>query len=303
MVRPELRLIVTNRCNLKCFYCYHKDQEAKGAFTDLYLNQVDAITQIASDLSLSHIHLTGGEPTLRHDLDQIINRLKNYGLKDVALTTNGTRLTEDYIKTMKTAGLNEMHVHLPSLNRDVYLRTTKCDLDPKKIADTVANASRQGLEIRFNTPVSELNYDGIKDLLNYAYDNRIGVALIQIASSRDYLGEYEIIGRDKIENLLFEWVKSKDFKITQDPRYEDFGNSYNINSKIQVQILPTSRTHDPGIDNRVWIGTDGEKYLFSISLDENPVVTDSGGLKFLIRSKYALFEYLSNFQNKKCNTI
>ncbi|MCX6821938.1 MAG: radical SAM protein [Candidatus Aenigmarchaeota archaeon] len=294
MVRSEIRLIVTDRCNLKCFYCYHNDKEAKGPFTDLYLNQVDAIAQIASDLNLPHIHLTGGEPTLRHDLDQVIKRLKNYGVKDVALTTNGTRLTEEYIKAMKTAGLNEMHVHLPSLNRDVYLRTTKCDLDPKKIADTVANASHQGF--RFNTPVSGLNYEGIKDLLDYAYDNRIGVALIQIAPSRDYLGEYGIIGRDKIEDLLFEWVKSRGFKITQDPTYEDFGNSYNIDSKIQVQILPTSRTHDPGIDNRVWVGTDGEKYLFSFSLDENPVVTDSRGLKFLIRSKYALFKSYLNPQ-------
>jgi hypothetical protein len=172
-------------------------------------------------------------------------------------------------------------------------------LDPKKIADTVANASHQGLKIRFNTPVSELNHEGVKDLLNYAYDNRIGVALIQIAPSRDYLGEYGIIGRDKIEDLLFEWVKSKGFKIIQDASYEDFGNSYNIDSRIQVQILPTSRTHDPGIDNRVWVGTDGEKYLFSFRLDENPVVTDSRGLKFLIRSKCALYKHLSSSQ-KTC---
>lgn len=295
MIRPEIRLIIKNRCNLKCFYCYHDNQEAKGPFADIYLNQVDVIAQIASDLGLPHIHLTGGEPTLRHDLDQIIRKLKYYKVKDVALSTNGTRLTEEYIKAMKTAGLNEMHVHFPSLERDIYFKTTKCDLDPRKIADVVANASHQGLKVRFNTPVSELNYEGVKDLLNYAYEKDIDVALIQIAPSRDHLGEYGIIRHGKIKDLLFEWSQYKGFEITPDSSYKDFGNSYNLNSKIQVQILPTIRTHDPGIDNRVWVGTNGEKYLFSYNLDEDPIITDSRGLKFLIRSKYALFEYLSKF--------
>jgi len=286
-------LIVTNRCNLKCFYCYYDNQETKGPFADIYLDQVDTIARVASGLSLSHIHLTGGEPTLRHDLDHVIRKLKLRGVKDVALTTNGTRLTEEYIKTMKTAGLDEMHVHLPSLERDSYSKTTECDLNPKKIADTVANASHQGLKVRFNTPVSELNYRDVRSLLDYAYEVRVGVGLMQIAPSKEYSWEYEIIGHNKIEELLFEWANSKNLKIVPNPSYEDFGDSYNIDSKIQVQILPTSK-NNPESDNRAWVGTDGKNLLFSYSLDENPVITDAKGLSFLIRSKYALYRTFEN---------
>jgi cyclic pyranopterin phosphate synthase len=111
-----LRISVTDRCNLRCAGC------RPGRVTPLPRErlltpvEIETVTRVAVGLGFRKVRLTGGEPTLRPDLVEIVERLASLrGVEDLALTTNGTRLT-DLARPLARAGLHRVNVHLDSLD-------------------------------------------------------------------------------------------------------------------------------------------------------------------------------------------
>ena len=82
----SLRLSITQRCNLNCFYCYNEGQE-KNAL-ELSGAEIEAIIRTASSLAISKLKLTGGEPLVRADVAHIVERTSQY-VTETSLTTNG----------------------------------------------------------------------------------------------------------------------------------------------------------------------------------------------------------------------
>ena len=287
MARPEVRLEVVGTCNLRCYYCYNEYLEANGPFGSPSLAQVAELAGIFRQSGLPHVHLTGGEASLRSDLDLLVMQLKQAGIRDVALSSNGSRLTKDYVLRLAKVGLTELHVHLPSLSADVYRLVTRASLTPANAVECALFASQLGIRVRFNTPVSQCNEADIPKILDFGYANRIGVGLIKIESAPDRRVDLKALSLGEVRELFRSWCESSRYSVERDAGYLDFGEPYFVNGWFPVQLLDTSRIHNPRLDNRVWVGATERAFLFSESLDVGAIEVSSEGLHVLLVDKYA----------------
>ena len=117
----NLRISVTQRCNLNCPYC-HREGESNSTTTagEMKVEEIIRITEIAIRLEISNIKLTGGEPLLRNDITKIVEGIANIlGINDLSMTTNGVRLSL-FAKELKHEGLMRVNISLPSLNFKTY---------------------------------------------------------------------------------------------------------------------------------------------------------------------------------------
>lgn len=118
-----LRLSITERCDLKCKYC----REAEGLCpkqAELSAAEFERIARTAASLGVNKIRLTGGEPLLRRDAVEIIERLNNIpGIGEISMTTNAQHL-RDRAAELKSAGLSRLNISLDSLNAERYHKLT-----------------------------------------------------------------------------------------------------------------------------------------------------------------------------------
>ena len=114
----NLRISLTQRCNLRCPYC-HREGETSPS-TEMSLEEILRIARIALDLKISRVKLTGGEPLLRSDILQIVKGIAELqGLRDLSMTTNGTLLSS-FAKELRKNGLARVNVNIPTLSSRKY---------------------------------------------------------------------------------------------------------------------------------------------------------------------------------------
>ena len=124
----NLRLSVTDRCNLRCEYCMPEDDYAWLPREDvLHFEETSALVDVFLGLGVDKIRLTGGEPLLRRDVSELVRMIAaKPGLKDLALTTNGVLLA-DQTDALKAAGLGRITVSLDTLHADRFKALTRFD--------------------------------------------------------------------------------------------------------------------------------------------------------------------------------
>lgn len=118
----NLRISVTQRCNLHCPYCHREGQEREpnDSVVEMTAPEIIRLAKIAISLGISKIKLTGGEPLLRKDILDVVAGIAGLeGLKDLSMTTNGAFL-ESLAKDLRARGLMRVNISLPSLTADVY---------------------------------------------------------------------------------------------------------------------------------------------------------------------------------------
>lgn len=124
----NLRISVTDRCNIRCFYCMPEDGVRfmqRGEI--LSYEEIERFTRIAASLGITRLRITGGEPLVRRDLPVLIRKLIAVpGIHDLALTTNGV-LLPDLAGPLYEAGLRRINIHLDTLDRERFLRITRRD--------------------------------------------------------------------------------------------------------------------------------------------------------------------------------
>ena len=127
-VHDNLRISVTDRCNIRCFYCMPETGvkfEARSEILDF--EEIERFVRIAVGLGIRKLRVTGGEPLVRRDLPVLIGRLaKIPGIQDLALTTNGVLLDEQ-AEALYAAGLRRLNVHVDTLDRARFLEITRRD--------------------------------------------------------------------------------------------------------------------------------------------------------------------------------
>src|SRR5215216_4551902 len=124
----NLRISVTDRCNLRCEYCMPEDDYVWLPREDvLHFEETSALVDVFLSLGVDKIRLTGGEPLLRRDLPALVRMIAaKPGLKDLALTTNGVLLAAQ-AEALKDAGLGRITVSLDTLQRERFLKLTRFD--------------------------------------------------------------------------------------------------------------------------------------------------------------------------------
>ncbi|HOS92697.1 MAG TPA: radical SAM protein [Armatimonadota bacterium] len=119
-----LRISVTDTCNLRCYYCAPPSGAPRASRDPLRAREIAEVARVAASLGITKFRITGGEPTLRSDLPQIVESLAELpGLTDLAMTTNGTRLAP-LAARLRDAGLRRVNVSLDSVDPARYREIT-----------------------------------------------------------------------------------------------------------------------------------------------------------------------------------
>jgi cyclic pyranopterin phosphate synthase len=180
-VHDNLRISVTDRCNIRCFYCM---PETDVLFVDrreiLDFEEIERFVRIAVSLGITKLRVTGGEPLVRRDLPELIRRLAAIpGIRDLALTTNGVLLPE-LAEPLYEAGLRRLNVHIDTLDRERFRHITRRD-DLPKVLEGLETAKRLGYgRIKLNAvAVKNLVEPDIVPLARYARENGFEVRYIE----------------------------------------------------------------------------------------------------------------------------
>ncbi len=165
----NLRLSVTDRCNLRCQYCMPEDDYVWLPREDvLQFEETSALVDVFLSLGVDKIRLTGGEPLLRRNLATLVSMIAaKPGLKDLALTTNGVLLA-DQIDALKSSGLGRITISLDTLHRDRFKALTRFD-ELDAVHAGIASAQRVFGSLKLDTVVIRgVNDDELVALVEYA---------------------------------------------------------------------------------------------------------------------------------------
>jgi GTP 3',8-cyclase len=124
----NLRISVTDRCNIRCFYCMPEENvKFEPRAQILTFEEVERFARIAAGLGVRKLRITGGEPLLRKNLATLIQKLIAIpGIEDLAVTTNGVLLAAQ-AQELYDAGLRRINVHLDTLDRERFKQITRRD--------------------------------------------------------------------------------------------------------------------------------------------------------------------------------
>jgi cyclic pyranopterin phosphate synthase len=175
----DLRISVTDRCNLRCVYCMPAEGMPWLPKDDLLTyEEITRFARIALDLGVTGIRLTGGEPTVRAHLPVLVRKLAALGV-DLALTTNGATL-DAVAEDLVAAGLGRVNISLDTLRRDRFVALTRRDQLDAVLAGIDA-AVAAGLDpVKVNTVVVRgVNDDEIVDLAAFGRERGVTVRFIE----------------------------------------------------------------------------------------------------------------------------
>ena len=181
----SLRLSITQRCNLSCFYCHN---EGQGKNTqELSPAEIEAIAKAASSLGISKLKLTGGEPLVRADVARIVERASPY-MSETSLTTNGVNLVQ-YTHQLKQAGLSRVNVSLPSIDADTYQRITGKPYQSQVIQGIQKAASEGFGLLKINAVLLKgVNEGEVDQLAEFCFENRAILQLIELEVLKEQVG-------------------------------------------------------------------------------------------------------------------
>jgi GTP 3',8-cyclase len=166
----NLRLSVTDRCNLRCQYCMPEEEYVWLPRDDvLSFEEMTQLVDVFADLGVDKVRLTGGEPLLRRDLDRLVRLLAdNPRLRDLAITTNGVLLAEQ-ADALRAAGLHRVTVSLDTLREDRFRLLTRRDTHARVLEGIAAVAQSGWPGLKIDTVVMRgVNDDELVDLLEFA---------------------------------------------------------------------------------------------------------------------------------------
>lgn len=179
-IHNNLRISVTDRCNIRCFYCMPAEDVV---FMDrshlLTFEEIERVARVGTTLGIDKLRLTGGEPLVRKDLPVLVEKLVGIdGINDVGLTTNGVLLT-DHATALKSAGLERLNISLDALTAEKFKQITRRDVFDQVIAGVHA-ALDAGFRIKVNAvAVRGLTEDQIVPFGEFARETGVEVRFIE----------------------------------------------------------------------------------------------------------------------------
>jgi len=125
-VHNNLRISVTDRCNIRCFYCMPADNvEFMPKENLLSFEEIERVVRVGTTLGIDRVRLTGGEPLVRRDLHVLVRKLAAIpGIIDIGLTTNGI-LLEEQAQELRDAGLKRLNISLDALDPEIFRKVTR----------------------------------------------------------------------------------------------------------------------------------------------------------------------------------
>ena len=166
----NLRLSVTDRCNLRCSYCMPEEEYAWLPRGDiLTFEEVKRLIDVFADLGVDKVRLTGGEPLLRRDLSRLVRMIASEPrIRDLAITTNGILLAQE-ARALRDAGLHRVTASLDTLRPERFLALTRRDSFHQVLEGIETVWAMDWAGLKLDTVVMRgVNDDELVDLLEFA---------------------------------------------------------------------------------------------------------------------------------------
>ncbi len=190
-----LRISITDRCNLRCFYCMPPSGVEKLDHHDiLSFEDIEKITKAAVDMGVSKVRFTGGEPLVRKDFSDLVKSISKLPtINDISLTTNGILLAEQ-VDDLYSAGLNRVNISLDTLKQTKFYEITGVD-GMNQVFRGIDKAIETGLTpVKINVVVIKgMNQDEIKDFARLTYYKPLEIRFIEympVGESNNWSGKY-----------------------------------------------------------------------------------------------------------------
>jgi GTP 3',8-cyclase len=176
-----LRISVTDRCDLRCRYCMAEQMTFLPRSALLRLEEIAVIAERFIARGVSKVRLSGGEPLVRRDVVELVDRLGaslGHGLDELTMTTNGTRLAE-FAPRLHAAGMRRVNVSMDSRDLDRFRHITRHG-DVGQVLRGIAAAKAAGLRVKVNAvALKGLNEEELPDLLAWCVEQGHDLSLIE----------------------------------------------------------------------------------------------------------------------------
>lgn len=175
-----VRLAVTDRCNLRCFYCMPEEGIKYVARQELLTyEEMTRLMEVLVSMGIEKLRITGGEPFVRKDMMDFLRSISRLeGLRKINITTNGT-LTEKLVPELKTLGINAVNLSLDTLDRERFFNITRRD-EFDKVMGTYRALLEHGIPTKINTVVMEgKNTEDIIPMTELARDQPVSIRFIE----------------------------------------------------------------------------------------------------------------------------
>lgn len=256
-----LRLSITEMCNFTCNYCLPNGNECDTSKHNMTLDEISTLVQAFARLGTSKIRITGGEPSLRKDLVDIISICKNTpGIEQVAMTTNAFRLKKD-VHRYVNAGLDALNVSADSLDPRMFAAIT----GKNKLEDILAgvdDALAAGIKhIKFNSVIlKQFNFGGLHQFLGYLKTHAVTwrfIELMQTGDNAAFFAANHVQGEQIKQDLLTKgWqriVREKHAGPAQEFTHPDYAGNLGL-------IMPYSKDFCSTC-NRLRVSSSGKLHL------------------------------------------
>lgn len=252
----SVRVSVTQKCNLHCFYCHREGEyTSNDDYTEMTPQEMERIVAVTASFGVRHVKLTGGEPLMRGDIQEIVERISSLdGISEVSMTTNGTFL-RDLAGPLKACGLARVNVSLDTLKPETYEKITGVDATEKVISG-IKKAVAAGLSpIKVNMVLLKGVNDGeVWSMIKFAERTGAILQIIELESPKEdkFYTKYHS-DMSKIENQL----RRKAENVTV--RSMHHRRKYALPGDVEVEIVrPMHNTEFCRYCNRIRITSDGK---------------------------------------------
>ena len=255
-----LRLSVTDVCNFRCNYCLPDGYQKKGKNKFLNVEEIGTLVSAFAELGTSKIRITGGEPSLRRDLPEIIARCKQTaGIEKVAMTSNGYKL-EKQIDDWHKAGLDALNISVDSLDPRMFSTIT----GHNKLEDIlrgIEKAADLGISVKINAVLmKQFNGSQLPQYLNWVKDKAFTVRFIELmetGDNQDFFKQNHIRGMSIKDQLLSQgWeriIREKHAGPAQEFKHPDYQGKIGL-------IMPYSKDFCKSC-NRLRVSAKGKMHL------------------------------------------
>ena len=252
-----LRLAVTDRCNLRCFYCMPEEGIDWLARKELMsYEEMLRICALVIKMGIEKIRITGGEPFVRKDIMPFLTDLSKLdGLKELTITTNGV-LTAPLVPDLKKLGIRSVNLSLDTIDRNRFFAITRRDELPQ-VLETMDQLLKHGIDVKLNAVVMEgKNTDDIIPLVGLTKDLPVSVRFIEEMPFNG-TGTYHPMHWDHVRILKTIREHYPNIQKIQDPAFSTSYNYHIPGHKGSVGIIAAYTRSFCGTCNRIRITPQG----------------------------------------------
>ncbi|PWV72682.1 cyclic pyranopterin monophosphate synthase subunit MoaA [Halomonas sp. A11-A] len=201
-----VRLSVTDRCDFRCVYCMSEEMTFLPRAQVLTLEELALVARAFVELGVEKVRLTGGEPLVRRDIDQLVAQIGTLpGLRDFAMTTNGASLPK-LAGRLREAGLTRLNISLDSLDPERFRALTRTG-DLARVIEGIRAAREAGFSrIKLNAVILKgRNDDEVIDLVAFARDEGLDISFIEempLGDVSDHRRDETYCSSDEVQALI-----------------------------------------------------------------------------------------------------